>query len=87
MLSDSVPTVLRLGALRVVIHPNDHRPAHVHVMGPGGEAAFVLNCPKGPPALRVSHGFGRQEVPRIGAEPAAHVAALCGEWSEMHGRV
>lgn len=47
-----MPTVLRLGALRVVIYPNDHRPAHVHVLGAGGEAVFVLNCPDGPPELR-----------------------------------
>lgn len=28
--------------LRVAIYPNDHRPAHVHVIG-DGEAVFVLN--------------------------------------------
>ena len=28
-----MPTALRLGALRVVIYTNDHRPAHVHVIG------------------------------------------------------
>lgn len=47
-----MPTVLRLGALRVVIYPNDHRPAHVHVLGGGGPVVFVLNCPDGPPELR-----------------------------------
>jgi hypothetical protein len=30
-----MPTVLRSGALRVVIYPNDHSPTHVHVLGPG----------------------------------------------------
>jgi hypothetical protein len=30
-----MPTVLRIGGLRVVIYPNDHPPAHVHVLGPG----------------------------------------------------
>jgi hypothetical protein len=29
-----MPTVLRSGSLRVVIYPNDHPPAHVHVLGP-----------------------------------------------------
>lgn len=42
-----MPTVARLGGLRVVIYPNDHRPAHVHVIGAGNEAIFVLNCPGG----------------------------------------
>ena len=40
-------TVERIGGLRVVIYPNDHRPAHVHVIGKGYEAVFKLNCPKG----------------------------------------
>jgi hypothetical protein len=52
-----VPTVLRIGGLRVVIWPNDHRPADVHVKGSGGEAVFNLNSPGGPSALRESYGF------------------------------
>jgi hypothetical protein len=46
-----MPTVLRLGGLRVVVYPNDHRPAHIHVLGRGGEAVFELRCPKGPVRL------------------------------------
>jgi hypothetical protein len=41
---DAVSTVLRIGNLPVVIYPNDHRPAHVHVIGADGEAVFVLSC-------------------------------------------
>jgi hypothetical protein len=52
-----MPTVLRLGRLRVVIYLNDHRPAHVHVMGGGQEAVFKLNCPAGPAELRENYGF------------------------------
>lgn len=47
-----MPTVHRFDGLRVVIYPNDHRPAHVHVMGNGCEAVFRLNAPDGPPELR-----------------------------------
>jgi hypothetical protein len=43
-----MPTVLRIGRLRATIYPNDHRPAHVHVIGREGEAVFLLNCPRGP---------------------------------------
>ena len=42
-----VPMVMRFDGLRVVVYPNDHRPAHVHVIGRGGEAVFNLNCPAG----------------------------------------
>jgi len=42
-----MPTILRFNGLRVVVYPNDHRPAHVHVIGAGCEAVFNLNCPDG----------------------------------------
>jgi hypothetical protein len=60
-----VPTVLRIGGLRVVIWPNDHRPAHVHVKGAGGEAVFNLNA--------------------IEDALAGAIAALCAEWTTIHG--
>src|SRR6202162_1743041 len=56
-------TVLRLRRLRVVIYPNDHRPAHVHVIGNGCEAVFDLHCPNGPPELRENYGFNIRAWP------------------------
>ena len=46
-----MPTVLMIGGWRVVIYPNDHRPAHVHVMGGGCEAVFNLSGEQGWPDL------------------------------------
>lgn len=80
-----MPTILRLDSLRVVIYPNDHRPAHVHVIGPDGEAVFFLNCPGGPPELRESFGFRVADVNRMLDELAAVLAQLCNEWSKLHG--
>jgi Domain of unknown function (DUF4160) len=80
-----MPTVLRIGALRVVIYPNDHRPAHVHVIGRGCEAVFDLRCPKGPPELRENYRFGLRELNRIEAALSANLAALCGDWERIHG--
>src|SRR5271165_5298069 len=37
-----MPTILRLGGLRIVIYPNDHPPAHVHVIGRGWEVVIDL---------------------------------------------
>jgi hypothetical protein len=82
-----MPTVLRLDGLRVTIYPNDHRPAHVHVIGAGREAVFDLHCPDGPPELRENFGLLRQEATRIAAGLAAHLAALCQSWERIHGRV
>ena len=81
-----MPTVLRLDALRVVIYPNDHRPAHVHVIGASCEAVFNLRCPDGPPALRENYGFSRQELTRIKTILAAALAVACNHWRSIHGR-
>jgi hypothetical protein len=62
-----MPTVLRFPGPRVVIYPNDHRTAHVHVIGGGCEAAFDLHCPDGPPELRENYGYSRQDLSRIKA--------------------
>jgi hypothetical protein len=80
-----MPTVLRFDGWRVVIYLNDHRPAHVHVIGADGEAVFILNCPGGPPRLRESFGFSRQTLGRIAACLMAELVFLCAAWSEIHG--
>ena len=80
-----MPTVLRIDGLRVVVWPNDHRPAHVHVIGPNGEAIFNLQCPDGPPVLRKSTGFRLAEVNGIADRLKAVVTELCDNWSDIHG--
>jgi len=67
-----VPSVLRFGGLRVAVYPNDHRPAHVHVMGRGCEAVFDLNCPAGPVDLRENYTFSRRNLGRIQKELSGH---------------
>ncbi len=80
-----MPTILLIGGLRVVVYPNDHRPAHVHVIGNSCEAIFKLNCLEGPPALRENHGFSKKELVRIQADLAVNLAMLCDKWSGIHG--
>jgi hypothetical protein len=80
-----MPTVLRIGGLRVVIWPNDHRPPHVHVMGADGEAVFNLHCPSGPPELRESYGFRLADLNRIEAVLAEAITTLCADWRMIHG--
>jgi hypothetical protein len=71
--------------MRVVIYPNDHRPPHVHVLGPGVTAIFNLNCPTGPVELRGSHGFSTGELNRIAEVLTANLPRLCNEWEIIHG--
>ena len=81
-----VPTVLRFDGLRVVIYPNDHRPAHVHVIGRGSEAVFNLKCPAGPAEVRENYGFSRREISHIERALTNHVESLCDAWENIHGR-
>jgi hypothetical protein len=80
-----MPTVLQIFGLRVVIYPNDHRPAHVHVQGHGCEAVFNLGCPNGPVELRENYGFSRKDVNRIASALLNELAALCLKWKIIHG--
>lgn len=81
---DRMPTILRIGRLRVMVYPNDHRPAHVHAIGAGQEAIFVLGCPHGPVALRGSFGFTTSELNRISAKLDGERKALCAAWRRIH---
>jgi len=78
-------TILSIFGLRVVIYSNDHRPAHVHVIGKGFEAVFRLNCFEGPPELRENYGFPRKDLEKIANELARKLVALCDEWRRVHG--
>lgn len=80
-----MPTVLRFGAFRVMIFLNDHRPAHVHVVGRGHWAVFGLNCPAGPANLRQNFGLSRRELRDVQDALAGHEAMLCRKWREVHG--
>ena len=77
-----MPTVLIIGGWRVVIYPNDHRPAHVHVIGGGGEAGFNL---AGELELRENHGFDSKSLRRIWAELQNNQAHLITKWEDIHG--
>ncbi len=80
-----MPTIHRFHGFRVVVYPNDHRPAHVHVMGKGCEAVFRLNPPDGPASLRENFGFSERDLTMIAAELDRHRVALYAQWSAIHG--
>jgi hypothetical protein len=81
-----MPTVDVIGGLRVLIYPNDHRPAHVHVIDNDCEAVFKLSCPEGVPVLRENYGFPAKELSKIKATLMAKTTRLCAEWSRIHDR-
>lgn len=78
-----MPTVLTFNGLRVVIYPNDHTPAHVHVVGPGHEALFSIAAD--PVELLENYGFRGRELAEIGDELQANRDRLLEEWRRIHG--
>ena len=80
-----MPKVDVIDGLRVVVYPNDHRPAHVHVIGKGCEAVFKLNGPVGIPDLRENYGFTSGDIAKIKAGLTSNAAQLCAAWSRIHG--
>ncbi|MFC3226843.1 DUF4160 domain-containing protein [Marinibaculum pumilum] len=80
-----MPTLDRFDGFRIVIYPNDHRPAHVHVIGADGEAVFFLNCPEGPPELRETYGLSRRSLGPVRTFLADRLAVLCDGWDNIHG--
>ena len=80
----NMPTVALIGSLRVVVYPNDHRPAHVHVIGAGREAVFNLNCPSGPVELRENFGFSMRQINKMMTALSKNLQRLCAEWKRIH---
>jgi hypothetical protein len=79
-----MPTVGKIDGLSVRIYTNDHKPAHVHVIGAECAAIFILHCPEGPPELRRNHGFTAHRLLRIEKQLTARVLHLCAEWRRIH---
>jgi len=80
-----MPTLFRFQGVRVVIYPNDHRPAHVHVLADAGEAVFILNCPRGPLELRENLAFEPADLRRIAIALSSRLGESCLHWSLIHG--
>lgn len=76
-----MPTILRVDGLRIVIYPNDHPPAHVHVKGPGWIAVVNLHGPE----LREMIGGTLRDAHRAQHLVAAHRTNLLAAWRRIHG--
>ncbi|WP_370631345.1 DUF4160 domain-containing protein [Methylosinus sp. Sm6] len=75
-----MPTILRLGGLRIVIYPNDHPPAHVHVIGPGWEVVIDVVRLELREAIGCTERDARQTL-RLVAE---HRDDLLEAWRRIH---
>ena len=76
-----MPTILRADGLRVVIYPNDHPPAHVHVIGPDWEVVVNL---VGPQVREIMFG-GDREARRAFDIVQENRTILMKAWRSIHG--
>lgn len=81
-----MPTIFQTTAgWAVRIYPNDHRPPHVHVVGPTAEARYALLCDLNTVRLIDNFGFSLADVNDIARQLVARLPLLCRKWSEIHG--
>lgn len=80
-----MPTVLEHDGFRVMIHSDDHRPAHVHVYK-SGLVVIRLNNRRTPPSVREVIGMSRQDVRAALLLVIEHKKFLARRWRRIHGR-
>jgi hypothetical protein len=80
-----MPTVLRVDALRFVIWPNDHAPAHVHVFSAEAEAKIELGEEGGYPRLVDNRRMKRADLAKALKAIFENRAMLMQKWCEIHG--
>ena len=80
-----MPTVLEQNGFRVMIHPDDHRPAHVHVYK-SGLVVIRLNNRRTPPSVREVIGMSRQDVRDALILVTENKTALARRWRRIHGQ-
>ena len=76
-----MPTVPRVDGLRIVIYPNDHPPAHAHVLGPGWVVVINLIDLE----VREAIGCDEHEAWRVLRLIEGHQGALMDAWRRFHG--
>jgi Domain of unknown function (DUF4160) len=76
-----MPTILRFDGLRIVIYPNDHPPAHVHVIGPDWEVVINL---VGLQVREIICG-GDREARRAFGLVQENQTMLMDAWRSIHG--
>jgi hypothetical protein len=72
---------LRSDGVRVVIYPNDHPPAHVHVLGPGWRVVINLVGLE----VREAVGCDEREARRALSLVGRHRPSLMEAWRRLHG--
>lgn len=68
-----------------MIYSNDHRPPHVHVIGPGTEARIALGDEGERPWVMTNDGLSHRDVAEALVEIGGNRELLMQRWREIHG--
>ena len=77
--------VHRAFGFRFVIYTLDHKPAHLHITGPG-QAKINLTGAGGAPEIVFSIGIKRSDMRRLMAEVTERRDDFLQQWERIHGR-
>lgn len=81
----TMPTVLRKDGFDIRIYPNDHLPAHVHVIKSGEEAKINLGGEnESPELLSVTSGMSRKDTKKALEIVTANQSELRKKWQSYH---
>ena len=80
-----MPTVLRVNGFAMRIYPNDHEPAHVHILKAGGEVKVKLGLNGGVPLLLQVTEMNNNDVARALAIVQERNDELLEKWRAIHG--
>jgi Domain of unknown function (DUF4160) len=80
-----MPTIIKQDGFRIVIYPNDHTPAHVHVLKADGEVRIDLRNEKTLPSLMSVRGkISDKDVMRALSLVTEYQIELLAKWEEIH---
>ena len=82
-----MPTIVRKDGFKVVIYPNDHDPAHVHVMKNSGEVKINLGneaLSKPPYLISVEGDISDKDVVKALNLVRENQSELLAKWGEIH---
>jgi Domain of unknown function (DUF4160) len=84
-----MPTIVRQDGFRIVIYPNDHPPAHVHVLKGDGEVRINLGNEETstvPSLISVKGRISDKDVAKALSLVKKHQIELLAKWSEIHDK-
>jgi hypothetical protein len=73
---------IRIGNLRLVVYPNDHTPAHVHVLGQDWEIRVALTRP--PVLMSILGKPKKQAIASALLAVSDRLDVLKTMWSNLH---